>query len=686
MQMKSFRVQKYRNIEDSGEVELLDALTCMVGKNQAGKSALLRALHKFNPHRPAPYDMRREWPRGQRTDRNEKQVVCEVHFALSPDDLETLAKIAGQELSSAEVVVTRDYAGNFEIQFPKDPTLFPDALHPNSIDSICQNLLRPTEEVGENFRTVAMKCVQETTQYAREGHFEKLASIRDQHVAALQGQFTEGNPEPQYSNENQFIADYTAKLTEIETKLGEELTQYQKVHASIVSMLPTFIYMDDYKTFHGRADLAGLKERQDNKKLCLSEKDETFLMILQLAGLDLDDLIKQGKSKEQDIIHDRQIDLQDAGTTLTNVVAGRWGQSEYQVQFRVDGQVFFTEIEETNKNIGMIPFEEQSKGFQWFFSFDLHFMHDSEGTFEGCVLLLDEPGLHLHPGGQADLLERLDAYAKKNTLIYTTHLPFLIDLREPERIKVINQTESGAVVSDDLGGTQADERLTLQAALGMRAKQSYLVSEQNLLVEGVHDYWIVAALSNIFEREGHDCLPADVLITAAGGAPEIVPTATFMIGQHLNVVALFDSDSAGKEAEEKLRKKWITRYKDARAVTLLLDDALGMSGEEATIEDLFEDAYYIEKVCESHELKLKNRGLATDAITLGGSGPILPRLHQCFDEIKVDFNKGSVGKLIRRDLIRCQSVDKLPPGVAIKGEALLTAVRAAFGTSGDRWG
>ena len=80
-----------------------------------------------------------------------------------------------------------------------------------------------------------------------------------------------------------------------------------------------------------------------------------------------------------------------------------------------------------------------------------------------------------------------------------------------------------------------------------------------------------------------------------------------MIGQELNIVALFDSDSAGKEAEEKLRKKWITRYKDARAVTLLVGDALEMPGEEATIEDLFADAeaYYMEKVCESHELKLE---------------------------------------------------------------------------------
>ena len=96
MQLQSFRVQKFRNIEDSGQVQLLDALTCVVGKNQAGKSALLRALHKFNPHRTEPYDMRREWPRGQRTDRNENQVVCEVHFALSPEDLETLAEIAGR--------------------------------------------------------------------------------------------------------------------------------------------------------------------------------------------------------------------------------------------------------------------------------------------------------------------------------------------------------------------------------------------------------------------------------------------------------------------------------------------------------------------------------------------------------------------------------------------------------------
>ena len=74
--------------------------------------------------------------------------------------------------------------------------------------------------------------------------------------------------------------------------------------------------MDDYKTFQGRANLEVLKERRDNEEWALSEEDETLLMIFKLSGLDLDELIKQGESKNQDVIHDRQVDLQDSAMTL----------------------------------------------------------------------------------------------------------------------------------------------------------------------------------------------------------------------------------------------------------------------------------------------------------------------------------------------------------------------------------
>jgi energy-coupling factor transporter ATP-binding protein EcfA2 len=596
MKIVSFRIRKFRNIEDSGEIRLLDDLTCIVGKNQSGKTALLRALHKFNPHQPAPYDLRREWPRGQRTKQNPKQIVCEVRFELDEEEKGALAALTAQPMTASEILLTKDYEGAFELSVPGHPDLFPDALHPNDIDAACADLPQVGPNTGTEFATAARECTLEVRRFASEGRFSELAELRKHHDARLRANLTPGNPQPQHTAENQFIQAHSQKLQELESRLGSALSMHQKAHDYVVKRVPTFIYMDDYKRFMGRADLEAVKQKRDNKKVPLTEEDETFLMILGLAGLDLDELIGQGKSKDDAILHDRQLDLQDAATTLTNDVAGRWGQNNYRIQFRTDGQMFFTDIEEVDKTIGMIPLEEQSKGFQWFFSFDLHFMHDSEGTFEGCVLLLDEPGLHLHPGGQADLLKRLDSYSERNTTIYTTHLPFLVDLREPARIKVINQHRGAAVVSEDLGASQHEERLTLQAALGMRANQSYLVAERNLVVEGPDDYWVVSELSNVLQRSNEEGLPDDVMVTAAGNASEVVHVATFMIGQELQVVALFDADEAGRREEEKLRTKWLTRYKSARSATLVLDEVLGMMGQAVTIEDLFPHDYYLSKL------------------------------------------------------------------------------------------
>ena len=49
MRLRSFQVKKFRNIVDSGEVTVEKQVTCLVGKNEAGKSALLEALYLFNP-------------------------------------------------------------------------------------------------------------------------------------------------------------------------------------------------------------------------------------------------------------------------------------------------------------------------------------------------------------------------------------------------------------------------------------------------------------------------------------------------------------------------------------------------------------------------------------------------------------------------------------------------------------
>ena len=50
----------------------------------------------------------------------------------------------------------------------------------------------------------------------------------------------------------------------------------------------------------------------------------------------------------------------------------------------------------------------------------LVFLVESEKAHEGAILLLDEPGLHLHPTLQTKLIDLLSEYRANNQLLYST--------------------------------------------------------------------------------------------------------------------------------------------------------------------------------------------------------------------------------------------------------------------------
>src|SRR5260370_13226925 len=66
MKAVRFRVRNFRNIDDSDWIPL-EQVTAFVGRNESGKSALLKAFHKFNPPTPDQSDAHREFPRDRYT-------------------------------------------------------------------------------------------------------------------------------------------------------------------------------------------------------------------------------------------------------------------------------------------------------------------------------------------------------------------------------------------------------------------------------------------------------------------------------------------------------------------------------------------------------------------------------------------------------------------------------------------
>jgi recombinational DNA repair ATPase RecF len=87
MLLSEFQVTNYRNILDSTPIEVEDDVTCLVGKNAAGKSALLQALYRLNPAHPASFDLKEHYPLWLLTHDRRHGKIEEVRpiQATSPD-------------------------------------------------------------------------------------------------------------------------------------------------------------------------------------------------------------------------------------------------------------------------------------------------------------------------------------------------------------------------------------------------------------------------------------------------------------------------------------------------------------------------------------------------------------------------------------------------------------------------
>ena len=666
MDLIKFRVTMYKGIRDSRWVDVND-LTVLVGKNESGKTSLLRALHKLNPYAPDPnddnpnsygdnsdsYDINREYPRALWNERSDEEVACRAKFRLSAQENAYLAQIAGTKDIPDTVEVSRNYAGEFKVYFEDD--IFTDRPSPVVINNIFDNAPDVQDEFSAEFKELAHKCLKEARYLAGEGQLDELAEAFQVHQNSLLTVLSPSDSVQQI--EVEFLNQYAGYINRALEMLQQSPSIRSEVDEFITNRLPTFIYMDDYRAFSGTAQLNEIQNRRDNGQL--TDEDRTFLMILELSGIDLGGLIQLGR-EGKDGTAVRKQDLTAGANTLTKILVDRLKPRSYVVDLDVDGEWFFTYIKD-DFDQSPIELEERSKGFQWTFSFELMFTHESKGAFENCVILLDEPGLHLHPNAQQQLLKSLEDYAKENTLLYTSHLPFMIDLNHPERIRVLEETDDdGIIVTTNFTESSPDTKFVLQAALGMDISLNSYVTKNNLVVEGVEDYLVLSALSNRLQEDGKIELPEDLRITPALGASAAVYLAAFMIGQDLNVVALFDSDDEGRRAEEKLVKKWLTQYNpESQSDVIMLGEAVGVTHDFA-LEDLFTEDFFIEAVWEVYSKDLEAKGVTEIAPDPNAQDMLWKRVERFMKDNGIKINKGPIAKQLVKKIYSMENSSELP--------------------------
>ncbi len=90
MKLTKVRIKNYKCIHDSTEFDI-DDITCLVGKNESGKTAVLEALHKFNSFdHSRNFDYQQDYPFVD-LEKNEDGVI-EATFSLEQEDIEEIER------------------------------------------------------------------------------------------------------------------------------------------------------------------------------------------------------------------------------------------------------------------------------------------------------------------------------------------------------------------------------------------------------------------------------------------------------------------------------------------------------------------------------------------------------------------------------------------------------------------
>ena len=645
MKLRSFRVRNYRCIDDSGEAPV-EHIKALVGKNESGKTSILKALHKFNPATPEPFNGLKEFPRRRFHEYEDKATVVELKFSLDHDEMDELAQIDPRLAEVSGASVTRDYAGRYAVE------LLPDIQTPSpNLKGVFPLLIQLRGTIDR---------LDDTT-LGREG------GVRWKLLDALSRVGTGIAEETDLSNASSSREAFIRQLQEIQVVLEKSTDEGSKktirdivrlilntidwpsidtrINKYIVERLPVFVYFENYAILSGRIHLPSFVERFIAGEL--NPEENTARMLLSFLKLDPEKLVKlgthEGKSSQevQEAFDTRALMVDRAALSVSGLLADIWQQRKARLDLAIDGEYLRLWVADADGS--RVELEQSSKGFQWFLSFYIVFMMESlQG--KDTVLLLDEPGLHLHPAAQQDLLRVLGKLSEKNQVIYSTHSPFMIDLDHIDTISVLAETPKGTKISEPTKTTDKTALFPLQAALGYALSRGLYTGQYSLLVENITDLWILSTISQHFRESSHGSIDDDIVITPSGGGQKSALFATMLSGQNMGVSVLLDSDVEGISVKKQLIESPIARETNV----LFVNDATQESGRVMELEDLLPPSLYLRFVNDAYSGELGKNRLGNEA--LAKDVQIRRYVEAELEKRGVSFSRFRVARQIMNDL------------------------------------
>lgn len=610
MRLIQFRVENYRSVRSTDWIDVT-SITAFVGQNEAGKSNLCEALYRLNPIMGEGFNIDEDWPVDDWGGRSPEGLVCEARFELSSaDEIAQLFDDVGLLWKPPPVPAPAENAPAAEPPRQPEGTYAREQLPP----------------------TVVLKA----SKY--------------------------------YTNKRRFFLE---KLKDDE---GPRELDPAKTEQWASKHLPKCVYIREYDFPTSRAELSDLNEKRKNRKNELTVGEQTILIVLDLARVNIDEFVQRGTTPDGRTL--RAFDKRQASAYLTQQFAKLWGQKPVRFDIDIDGSTLNIFVEDIG--VGMpVRLDKRSTGFRWYVAFAWKFTHATRGAYKNTILILEEPGIHLHYDGHKDLLKVLDGLAETNTVLYTTHVATMLDPGYPERVRIVEIEDHHTKVVQSVVSNQRVPMMLIETRLGLSAGMGGLLgNRQTLIVEGGDEALILQKLSGVLSKSNNEGLSDRIYLWPAQGASKTPMYAGFLVGNKFDSGVLLDSDNEGKKAKAKITDLYLGKLAGGQKFRVfMLKETAGLTKNEPAIEDLFPDEFYLECVNTAYRYTIKMEDLPAD-----GSDQITKRVEAV---LKTRYGLSELDKrLVMAEMLKrfdgWRTVNDLPAGTAEKAEKLFKKINSEF--------
>jgi len=572
MILKSVHVTNYKCVKDSTRFTIDKDVTCLVGKNEAGKTAVLEALHKLKPVRDedGTFNVTKEYFRPdvlayEPRHKSKPDPAITTTWELEPDDVSALEQAIGPSAREIGPITVKKLFDN-------------QSIVELSIDEaeVVKSLLQTVEDAKDRGKYKSART---------------LAELRAQLTAA-----------PEEQQARKALSERMAAL------FGAGSVQ-EAVKKVVLERLPRFAFFSQYLRMPGQLALDQFKQRAASSTL--TDEDNVFVSLLAMIGMSVDTFTATTTYE------DLKARLEAASGRLTRELRTFWPDGKHlRMVFEFNdamsgdpppydaGKIFRARISNERYDVST-AFDQRSNGFIWFFSFLVWFTQLEKNYKTDLIVLLDEPGMALHGSAQRELLRFIEQrLAPKFQAVYTTHSPFMLDPSHLHRARPVEDVyrepgPSEDVTLDPARGTKVFEewwtadKLTLfplRGCLAYDLTQTLFIGEHALLVEGPADLMYIEWFKSKLASLHRPTLDKRWVITPCGSITKIGGFLNLFGGNDLHCAVLCDVAEGARAQIRSLGESAVL----ASAEVFTVDQFAGKP--HADVEDMLGDDFYAELV------------------------------------------------------------------------------------------